>query len=69
MSKNLSEAERVKLKAAYQKAAQDPIVQSAKEKLRQASRELREANRAAMLKADPTVQPILSKLPQPRERF
>jgi hypothetical protein len=59
---NLSEDERTRLRAAYQKAAQDPAVQAAREKLKQARREFREVMRPALLKADPSVQPILEKL-------
>jgi hypothetical protein len=41
---------------------QDPAVQAAREKLRQARREFRELLRPALLKADPTIQPILDKM-------
>jgi len=60
---NLTPDERQKLEAAHQKAMQDPTVQSAHEKVRQAHKELRDAMHAAMLKADPTIQPILDKMP------
>jgi Spy/CpxP family protein refolding chaperone len=59
---NLTEDERARLRAAYQKASQDPTVQAAREKLKQARREFREVMRPALLKADPSVQPILEKL-------
>jgi uncharacterized protein YbaA (DUF1428 family) len=59
---NLSPDERQKLEAAHQKAMQDPAVHSAHEKMRQAHKEFRDALHAAMLKADPTVQPILDKM-------
>jgi hypothetical protein len=59
---NLTEDERGRLRAAYQKASQDPAVQAAREKLKQARREFREVMRPALLKADPSVQPILEKL-------
>jgi len=59
---NLSEEERAKLKAAHQKAMADPAVQAAREKLRQARREFREILRPALLKADPSLQPILDKM-------
>jgi hypothetical protein len=42
---------------------QDPAVQAAHEKMRQAHKEFRDAMHAAMLKADPSIQPILSKIP------
>jgi Spy/CpxP family protein refolding chaperone len=59
---NLTDEERAKLKAAHQKAMEDPAVRAAEEKLRQARREFREVMRPALLKADPTIQPILDKL-------
>ena len=65
---NLSPEERQKLQAARQKAMQDPAVQAAHEKMRQAHKEFRDAMHAAMLKADPSLQPILDKLPEPRHR-
>lgn len=60
---NLSTDERQKVQAARQKAMQDPAVQAAHEKMRQAHREFRDAMHAAMLKADPSIQPILNKIP------
>jgi uncharacterized protein YhaN len=59
---NLNEEERSRLKAAHQKAMADPAVQAAREKLKQARREFREVMRPAMLKADPTIQPLLDKV-------
>jgi Spy/CpxP family protein refolding chaperone len=59
---NLTEDERAKLRAAHEKAMADPAVQAAREKLRQARREFREVMRPALLKADPSIQPILDKL-------
>jgi hypothetical protein len=59
---NLSEEERAKLRAAHQQAMTDPAVQAARDRLRQARREFREVMRPAMLKADPSIQPILEKL-------
>jgi hypothetical protein len=59
---NLSEEERARLKAAHQKAMADPAVRAAREKLRQARREFREVMRPALLKADPSLQPILEKM-------
>jgi Spy/CpxP family protein refolding chaperone len=60
---NLSPQDRQKLEAAQQKAMQDPAVQAASEKMKQARKEFRDAMRAAMLKADPSIQPILDKMP------
>jgi hypothetical protein len=62
---NLSPEERQKVQAAHRKAIQEPSVQAAREKMRQAHKEFRDAMHAAMLKADPTIQPILSKMPAP----
>jgi hypothetical protein len=59
---SLTEDERSRLRAAHQKAMADPAVQVAREKLRQARREFREVMRPALLKADPSIQPILDKL-------
>ena len=60
---NLSVEERAKLRAAHEKAMADPAVQAAKDRARQARRELRDLRRAAMLRADPSIQPILDKIP------
>ena len=43
---------------------QDPAIKAAHDKLRQAHKEFRDAMRTAMLKADPTIQPILDKMPK-----
>jgi Spy/CpxP family protein refolding chaperone len=59
---NLTEDERTRLRAAHEKAMADPAVQAAREKLKQARREFREVLRPALLKADPSIQPILDKL-------
>jgi hypothetical protein len=59
---NLTEDERARLRAAHQKALTDPAVQAAREKLKQARREFREVLRPALLKVDPSLQPILDKL-------
>jgi len=60
---NLPPEERQKLQTARQKAMQDPAVQAAHEKMREVHKELRDAMHAAMLKADPSIQPILNKIP------
>jgi hypothetical protein len=62
---NLSPEERQKLQAAHRQAMQDPAVQAANDKMRQAHKEFRDAMHAAMLKADPSIQPILNKIPAP----
>jgi len=61
---NLPADERQKLQAAHRIAMQDPAIKAAHDKLRQAHKEFRDAMRAAMLKADPTIQPILDKMPK-----
>ena len=61
---NLSADERAKLRAAHHAAMADPGVQAAKDRQRQAAREFRDLKRQRMLQADPTIQPILDKLPQ-----
>jgi len=65
---NLSPEERQKLESARQQAMQDPAVRTAREKLRQAHREFHEALRATILKNDPSMKPILDKMPSPPER-
>jgi Spy/CpxP family protein refolding chaperone len=59
---NLTDDERARLRNAHEKAMMDPAVQAARERLRQARREFREILRPALLKADPSIQPILDKL-------
>jgi Spy/CpxP family protein refolding chaperone len=65
---SLSPAEREQLRSAHAKAMQDPAVIAAEVKMRQARREYREAMRAALLKADPAIQPVLIKIPQAHGR-
>ena len=67
MLANLSPDERARVRAAHHQAMADPAVQAAKERQIQAAREFRDLKRARMLQADPTLQPILDKLP-PRGR-
>lgn len=63
---NLSPAERQQLKTAHQEAMQDPAVRAAQIKMRAAHKQFRDAMRASMLKADPTIQPVLNKIPEGR---
>lgn len=58
----LSIDEQLKLRAAEQKAAQDPEVKAALEKRNKAILELRAAIRASILKSDPTMESILDKI-------
>jgi hypothetical protein len=64
MLANLAPEERQKVQAAHQKAMQDPAVQAAHEKLKDARKQFRDSMHAAMVKADPTIEPILAKLPK-----
>jgi hypothetical protein len=61
---NLSPDERAKLRAANQKVMADPAVQAAKERAKQAVKDFRSLKRAALLRADPSLQPILDKIPE-----
>jgi hypothetical protein len=65
---SLSQDEKDKLKAAYEKAQQDSKVKEAREKMEAASKDLREAMKTAELAADPSVEPILKKLEEAREK-
>lgn len=58
----LSVEDKLKLRAAEEKAVQDPAVKVAFEKRNKAIQEFRAALRASMIKADPTVEPILAKV-------
>jgi hypothetical protein len=65
---SLSQDEKDKLKAAYEKAQQDSKVKEARDKMEAASKDLREAVSAAEIAADPSVEPILKKLQEAREK-
>ena len=58
----LSLEEQLKLRAAQQKAAQDPAVLEALKKRNEAIAEFRMALRNSMIQADRTMEPILDKL-------
>jgi hypothetical protein len=60
---NLTPEERTKLQNAHQKAMQDPAVQAARDKMQQATKDFHDKMHAALLKADPSIQPILDKVP------
>lgn len=64
---SLSEDERVKLKAALAKAIVDPEVRTVRDRLHQARRDFRKVIRPALIKADPSVQPILEKVRAERD--
>jgi len=59
---SLTEAERTQFREANRKAATDPAVVAAQEKLQAAQKEAAEARKAAMLKADPNIGPVLEKV-------
>ncbi|MEI7957682.1 MAG: hypothetical protein WCI40_01120 [Verrucomicrobiota bacterium] len=59
----LTPAEREQLKAAHQKAESDPAMAAAKESMKAAH----EAMKAALLRADPTIGPILEKMEAARK--
>jgi hypothetical protein len=61
---NLTQEERQKLMTARRTAMQDPAVTAAKEKAQQANKEFHDAMDAAMLKADPSIKPLLDKMPK-----
>lgn len=70
---NLTETERQQLKAAHEQVRQDPSVIAARQAMKSAStpeerkaagEAMRQASDAAMLKVDPTLEPILDKLHQ-----
>lgn len=72
---NLSEEEKARLMAAREKAKADPAVQAAEKKKEEAPNpqermtaggEYRKAMHAAMLKADPSLEPILEKMEPPK---
>ena len=65
---SLSQEEKDKLKAASEKALQDSKVKEAREKMEAAVKEFRDAMRAADVAADPSVEPILKKLDEAREK-
>ena len=59
---SLTPAERQQFMEARKKAEADPQVIAAKQKVETAMKEAMEARKAAMLKADPNIGPILEKL-------
>lgn len=58
----LSMDERAKLRSAHQAAISDPAVAESRQRFKQARKDFREKLRDALLKADPSVQPILEKV-------
>lgn len=58
----LNADEQNRLRAAHEKALLDQQVRAARERLQQARREFRDVMGPAMLRADPSVQPIIEKM-------
>jgi hypothetical protein len=65
---SLSQEEKDKLKAASEKAQNDAKVKETREKMEASMKEYREAMQAAQIAADPSVEPILKKLQEAREK-
>lgn len=65
---SLTQEEKDKLKAAAEKAQQDAKVKEARDKMEASMKEFREAMSAAEIAADPSVEPILKKLQEAREK-
>ena len=65
---SLSQEEKDKLRAATEKAMQDPKVQAAREKMEAAGKDFRDAMQAAQVAADPSIEAILKKLQEAREK-
>jgi hypothetical protein len=65
---SLTADEQAKFKAASETARKDSKVVAAQEKLTAAAKEAREAMDAALLAADPSLEPILKKLQEAREK-
>lgn len=64
----LSLEEEAKLRSAHDMAMRDPALVQSRARYEQARREFRERLRDALLKADPSVQPILEKAQRQRHR-
>jgi hypothetical protein len=64
----LTEEERAKFRAAHEKVKDDTDVQAARKKADEAAKNLRDAERAAMIAADPGIEPILKKLDDARAK-
>ena len=58
----LSVEDQLKMRAAQQKAVEDPVVKAALEKRNQAIMEFRAALQASMIQSDPSLAPILEKV-------
>ena len=63
---NLSGDERARLQSAHLAALRDPALRESRERFHQAKKEYRNKLRDALLKADPSVQPIIEKVRRQR---
>ena len=64
----LSIEEQAKLRSAHDMAMRDPALMQSRARYEQARKEFRDRLRDALLKADPSVQPILEKARRQRHR-
>jgi hypothetical protein len=64
--RGLSGDERARLQSAHQTAMRDPALRESREKFQQARKDFRERLRDGMIKADPSVQPIIEKVRRQR---
>ena len=64
----LSIEEQAKLRSAHERAMRDPALAATRQRYEQARKEFRDKLRDALLKADPSVQPILEKVRRKRHR-
>jgi hypothetical protein len=64
----LSMEEQAKLRSAHDTAMRDPALAATRQRYEQARKEFRDKLRDALLKADPSVQPILEKVHRQRQR-
>jgi len=64
----VSQTDRTKLRALREMVKNDPAVRAANEKRKQANDEYHEALRAAILKRDPSLAPILDRIRERREQ-
>jgi len=64
----LSRDEQVRLRTAHDTAMRDPTLAATRQRYEQARKEFRDKLRDALLKADPSVQPILEKVRRQRQK-
>jgi hypothetical protein len=64
----LSMEEQAKLRSAHDTAMRDPALAATRQRYEQARKEFRDKLRDALLKADPSVQPILEKVHRQRQK-